>query len=187
MASMNRNTNLEEINTDALMGIPFLMHQTFLQKVLFFGSVILGVVLNVCCISVFQMNALLSVFITLFPLLFGIANGCNYNEDLSLLQYIKLILRKPSKVYYSKSTEDIEYLRAAEERIRMEEMQKRLREQRATPEAQRKLLVKLVVGFVVAIVLFIVLIVVLLSTKSDEVLHHTVDLSAHLNEWEMRT
>ena len=35
MATMNRNINLEEINADAFMGIPFLNHQTIIQKVEF--------------------------------------------------------------------------------------------------------------------------------------------------------
>lgn len=35
MASMNRNVNLEEINTDAFMGITYLNYQSLAQKFLF--------------------------------------------------------------------------------------------------------------------------------------------------------
>lgn len=37
MASMNRNVNLEEVNTDAFMGISYLNYQSMLQKVVFIG------------------------------------------------------------------------------------------------------------------------------------------------------
>lgn len=47
MAQMNRNVNLEEIDSDALFGIDALKNQTILQKIVFFGSVIAGVLLNV--------------------------------------------------------------------------------------------------------------------------------------------
>lgn len=47
MAQMNRNVNLEEIESDALLGIDALKNQTFLQKIVFFGCVGIGVVLNV--------------------------------------------------------------------------------------------------------------------------------------------
>ena len=40
MPQMNRNVNLEEIDSDALFGIDALKNQTFVQKVVFFGSVI---------------------------------------------------------------------------------------------------------------------------------------------------
>ena len=35
MAQMNRNVNLEEIDSDALFGIDALKHQTILQKIIF--------------------------------------------------------------------------------------------------------------------------------------------------------
>lgn len=47
MAQMNRNVNLEEIDSDALFGIDALKNQTILQKIVFFGSVIAGVLVNV--------------------------------------------------------------------------------------------------------------------------------------------
>ena len=47
MAQMNRNVNLEEIESDALLGIDALKNQTLLQKIVFFGCVGIGVVLNV--------------------------------------------------------------------------------------------------------------------------------------------
>lgn len=42
MAQMERNVNLEEIDADALFCIDALKGQSFLQKLIFFGSWILG-------------------------------------------------------------------------------------------------------------------------------------------------
>lgn len=183
MATMNRNPNLEEINTDALMGITFLSHQTPGQKIFFFGGVILGIGLNVICNYVLQMNMMVAILLTLIPIMIGIAYGCNYNEDLTLMQYLKLIMFRPSKVYYSKSTEDVVYLRAAEERIRMEELRQEMLEQQS-PEARRKVLVKLIVGIVVGILLFVILLIVVMSTKTDEI-HHVATVINSLKSWEM--
>ena len=47
MAQMNRNVNLEEIDSDALFGIDALKNQSIFQKFIFFGAVIAGVMLNV--------------------------------------------------------------------------------------------------------------------------------------------
>ena len=47
MAQMNRNVNLEEIDSDALFGIDALKNQSILQKIVFFGCVIAGVLVNV--------------------------------------------------------------------------------------------------------------------------------------------
>lgn len=38
MAQMNRNVNLEEIDSDALFGIEALKNQTLVQKLVFFGN-----------------------------------------------------------------------------------------------------------------------------------------------------
>ena len=43
MAQMNRNVNLEEIDSDALFGIDALKNQSIFQKFIFFGAVIAGV------------------------------------------------------------------------------------------------------------------------------------------------
>ena len=46
MASMNRNVNLEEVNTDAFMGISYLNYQSMLQKVVFIGGIVIGIAIN---------------------------------------------------------------------------------------------------------------------------------------------
>ena len=48
MAQMERNVNLEEIDADALFGIDALKGQSFLQKLIFFGCLSAGILINVC-------------------------------------------------------------------------------------------------------------------------------------------
>ena len=61
MAQMNRNVNLEEIDSDALFGIEALKNQTLVQKIVFFGSVILGVlfILSVFLPPAFSVGSIL--------------------------------------------------------------------------------------------------------------------------------
>lgn len=65
MAQMNRNVNLEEIDSDALFGIDALKNQSIGQKIIFFGSVIAGVLLNVLLPLFYNAPRLLCVFIFL--------------------------------------------------------------------------------------------------------------------------
>lgn len=48
MVQMERNVNLEEIDSDALFGIDALKGQSLLQKIIFFSCLLLGIVANVC-------------------------------------------------------------------------------------------------------------------------------------------
>lgn len=169
MASMNRNLNLEEVNTDAFMGIPFLNHQTFVQKIIFWGSLCSCVVINLLGTFLFHLNANITAVITLLPLGAGIAFGCNYNEDLSLIRYLLLILSKPVKDYYTKPTEDIMQLNDSMNRMEEEGNER----QKATAEEQRKLLIRLIVGIIVGIFVIVAIVIVIHSTKTQDI-HHTV-------------
>lgn len=172
MATMNRNVNLEEINSDAFMGIPFLNHQTISQKVLFWGSVIIAVIWNILGTFLFHINAGIIIALTLVPLAFGVAFGCNYNQDLSLLEYLKLILFKPATVYVTKPMEDLEQIKTAAARMDREaELLEKQKE--VTPEQQRKLLIRLLTGVLVVVILFIIVLIVLIASK-EYVLHHVI-------------
>ena len=61
MAQMNRNVNLEEIDSDALFGIDALKNQSILQKIVFFGCLIIGVLLNVLLPLFFETPRILCV------------------------------------------------------------------------------------------------------------------------------
>ena len=77
MAQMNRNVNLEEIDSDALFGIDALKNQSILQKIVFFGCLIIGVLLNVLLPLFFETPRILCVVLFLGLLLIGVAFGCN--------------------------------------------------------------------------------------------------------------
>lgn len=173
MAQMNRNLNLEEVNSDAFMGIPFLNYQTVIQKMIFWGSVLIGIAMNLIGIFFFSVNANVAVLLTLLPLVFGVAFGCNYNQDLSLFQYLLLILTRPSKKYVSKPTEDIVQLRKLEKQFEQEELLRKRQQNQATAESQKKLLFKLGIGILIFIVALVVLWSALGHRDKDE-LHHTV-------------
>lgn len=173
MATMNRNVNLEEINSDAFLGIPFLNYQSPFQKLIFWGSVILGVLWNILATFVFHINSNIVVIVTIFPLMLGVLFGCNFNQDLTLFQYIILILFKPSKVYVNKPSEDLKQIKATKERMKKEEELRMREELKASPEEQKRLLIKLALGVAIAVVLFIILLIVIASTRTD-VIHHII-------------
>ena len=180
MATMNRNINVEEINSDAFMGIPYLNHQSLLQKAVFVGSIFAGIGLNLFSNFKLHINPNIAVLLTILPLLVGVAYGCNYNEDLSLIKYFKLLMLKPSKAYYSKPTEDLEQLRNSAERIRQEEELKKRQQQQATPEEQRKLLIKFLVGILIFIIALVAMVMVIKGTKKEDV-HHRVAIESTVN------
>lgn len=172
MATMNRNVNLEEINSDEFMGIPFLNHQTIGQKIIFWGSVAVAVIWNILGTFLFHINAGIIIALTLIPLAFGIAFGCNYNQDLSLLEYMKLILFKPATAYYTKPVEDLEQIKIAAARMDKEaELLEKQKE--VTPEQQRKLLIRLLSGILIVVLLFVIFLIVLMASNED-VLHHVI-------------
>ena len=87
MASMNRNVNLEEVNTDAFMGISYLNHQSMLQKVVFVGGIVIGIAINLVGTFVLDISINITMILTLLPIILGVAFGCNFNEDLSLILF----------------------------------------------------------------------------------------------------
>ncbi|MGO4970515.1 hypothetical protein ACTQ56_00725 [[Clostridium] aminophilum] len=175
MAIMNRNVNLEEINTDALLGISFMIHQTVGQKILLFTGVITGIGFNLANSFWWNLNPLISLFLTLIPLLLGIAFGCNYNEDLTVIRYLILIVSRPVQVYTSAPAEDLEQIRNREEMLRREEEEYGKRNRQMSDEAQMKLLKRLVIGVVVYVAVLIVSVTAISSMKT-ETKHHDISI-----------
>lgn len=174
MATMNRNINVEEINSDAFMGIPYLNYQTILQKCIFWGCVVAAVAWNILGNFFLHINAVAIIFITLILVAIGSVFGCNYNQDLSLINYLKLILFKSSDAYISKPTEDFEQIKVAAERMN-KEAELLEKQKNVTPEQQRKLLIKLLIGALVAVLFFAILLIVLASSNGT-VSHHIIQL-----------
>lgn len=179
MAIMNRNVNLEEINTDAFMGISYLNHQTIPQKLIFVSGVVAAVGVSLLCSFLWDMNAMASLGLALIPLLIAVAFGCNFNEDLSLIRYFSLIVSKPCKKLYSKPMEDLEQIREREERLKQEEQEREAKAAQISDEAQGKLLRTMLIAGLLFIVVIIVAIVIINSLKVEEI-HHTVSVTGSI-------
>ena len=171
MAQMNRNVNLEEIDSDALFGIDALKNQTILQKIVFFGSVIAGVLLNVLLPLYYDTPRIACILMFLGLLLVGVAFGCNYTEDMTYGKYLYCFFFKPSILLTYISTEDVEKVREKALVLKKEEEMTLRQKQQADPEAQRKLLIKLVL-FVVVIAVAIGSVFIYKGINQDKNLHH---------------
>ena len=175
MASMNRNVNLEEVNTDAFMGISYLNYQSMLQKVVFIGGIVIGIAINLVGTFLLEININVTMILTLVPILSGVAFGCNFNEDLSLIKYFKLLISKPVETFYSKPAEDLEQLHQEVDRIKEEAELKQRQQEKMSDEAQRKLLIRMGVVAVVVIVVFVAVLVGIKMMQPEE-LHNTVKI-----------
>lgn len=175
MAQMNRNVNLEEIDSDALFGIDALKNQTIFQKIIFFGCVLIGVVANVAMPLIWETPRLVCIFVFMFFLLIGVAFGCNYTEDMTYGKYLYYFFFKPSKDLVFKSTEDIKLVKIRAREIRKEEEMTLNRKKQAEPEAQRKLLIKLVAFVVILAVVLIGAFAIKSGDKEKVEIHHTVN------------
>lgn len=174
MAQMNRNVNLEEIDSDALFGIDALKNQTFLQKIVFFGCVIAGVLLNVLLPLYLEVPRILCVFLFLALLVIGVAIGCNYTEDMTYGKYLFYFFFKPTKPLYYESSEDVIEIREKALELKREEELMIRQKQQADPEAQRKLLIK-IVAFVLILVITIGAVFIYSGMKEKDSIHHRVD------------
>lgn len=170
MATMNRNENLEEINSDALLGIPYLNYQTAGQKLFFFGSLLVSIVIMLIGSFIWKIGSGILALIILIPLGIGVLFGCNYNQDLSLIKYIILRLTNKKTTLTSQPMEDFlsnknEIVATAQE----DEVDLDL-----LKEQQKVLLRKVVIGVAIAIISVIIAIVIIFATKESDSMHHEV-------------
>ena len=176
MAQMNRNVNLEEIDSDALFGIDALKNQSISQKIVFFGCVIGGVLLNVLLPLFCDTPRMLCVAIFLGLLLIGVAIGCNYTEDMTYGKYLYYFFFKPTKPLYFESSEDVIKIREKAVELKREEELMLRQKQQADPLAQRKLLIK-VVGFVLVLAIGIGAVFIYSGKKDKDNIHHRVEVT----------
>ena len=175
MAQMNRNVNLEEIDSDALFGIDALRNQSILQKIVFFGCVIAGVLVNVLLPLYFETPRIVCILIILGLQKVGVATGCNYTEDMTYGKYMFYFFFKPTTPLFYESTEDVEKIREKAEIIKREEEMMLRRQQQADPMAQRKLLMKVII-FVIVLVVSIGAVFIYSGMKENDNLHHKVEM-----------
>lgn len=173
MAQMNRNVNLEEINSDALFGIDALKNQSIIQKIIFFGCVIGGVLVNVLLPIFYGTSTIACVIMFLSLLLIGVAFGCNYTEDMTYGRYMYYFFFKPTKPLYFESTEDVIMFRERAKELKKEEELLLRQKQQADPKAQKKLLVK-VITFVLILVIVIGAVFTYKFKKDKDNIHHNV-------------
>lgn len=173
MATMNRNINLEEINTDALFGIQYLNYQSIYQKLILGFSVLASIVITMIGSIFLEINSNLLVIAILLPIGIGVLFGCNYNQDLSLFRYMILRLSNSKTVLESVPTEDfVEYYKKLVDQEKEQEKKKLSIEEQKNQ--QKKLLVKVIIGFAIGIIFFICLNYFLSQVKNNESIHHEV-------------
>lgn len=173
MAAMNRNVNLEEIDTDAFMGITYLKNQSPIQKFIFIFGIVISIVIEILGTIVLNFSVGTTLFVGFIPLCVSIAFGCNYNEDFSLIEYIMLIISRPTKEFFSKPYEDLEHLRNSADRIRQEEELLEREKRKASDEERYNLLIRLAIVFAIFVAIVIVAIICIKIFKSTDA-HHVV-------------
>lgn len=181
MTEIRRNVNLEEIDSDALFGIDALKNQTALQKIIFFGSIGGGVLLNVCLPLFFGTSRILCVLLFLGLLVPGIAFGCNYTEDMTYGKYLWCFLFQPGKELLYQPTEDVEAIRERTEEVRKQEEVKLLRARQADPESQKKMLIRLA-AFAAAVAVGTGSLFIVHARREAEEIHHTVEEKGSLKD-----
>ncbi len=173
MAQMERNVNLEEIDSDALFGIDALKGQSILQKILFFTCLGLGIIANVCMPMFLNTPRAVCVLIFLGLIMIGIAFGCNYTQDMTYGQYLYCYFFKPVKILRYESTEDIVRIKKKAEELKKEEELQRRKEKNADPRAQKKLLIRLLV-FVLVMAVAVISVIIYVRLIRPESYHHEV-------------
>ncbi|MCR4567805.1 MAG: hypothetical protein K5769_07120 [Pseudobutyrivibrio sp.] len=168
-----RNTNLEEIDSDALFGITYLAHQTIGQKVIFFGCVITSTLIFIGSQFIFDVPFLAALVIEIIFGTIGFLFGANQCEYLSIAQYLKLLFFKPIKYAKFASSEDIGLMKKSieQEKLEAERRQKEMTE--ATAEGQRRMLV-MVIAIIVGVIVFTGIIFAIKSYRADKPTHHTI-------------
>ena len=170
-----RNLNLEEIESDALFGIKYLAHQTIIQKVIFWGCTIVSVALYIGAQLIWKLPFIASFAISVALCSIGILFGANQDENLTIFQYLILLLFKPSRYVPYRSTEDVYVMKDEANELKLEEEKRKLKEQQASPEAQRRLAL-FVAAFGIGLFIFLGVILGIKTYKDNHYEHHEIGL-----------
>lgn len=174
MATMKRNVNLEEIATDAFMGISFLRYQTLKQKIIFIGSLVVAAVSGLVCALILHLNSNIITFISLVPIVFGVLFGANYNEDFSVFRYLVMSFSNPVIKLVSMPFEDMDSLRKMKQQLEDEAAVKEQTKEGLTPELMRRFYIIIAISIVAFIGIIAAIILVKKYVTAPE-LHHTVN------------
>ena len=171
MASMYRNTNLEEIEVDSFLGIEFLKYQSLKQKIIFIAGFVVGGGILLLLTLLVKWNPFLSLLCAVPFVGISILFGCNYNQDLSLFRYLVLVLREPVKHFVNMPTEDIRYIRA-----KAEELDNSISDnfEESSIGEHKKRLRNLIIRSIIIAVVFAVVMLIIFIFKNDTGVHHTI-------------
>ena len=172
---MERNLNLEEVDADAMFGLKAFKYQSVGQRVLFFGLVGVGILMNVALPLVFEVPRIICVGILIVLLVIAVSFGCNYTEGLTYGRYVYQLIFKPVKRIEFISSLDKERLRKKNNELIQKEDEKLRLMNNANKEAQRKLLIKIVV-FVVILATIIVGAFTFAAIRDKSNIHHEVEI-----------
>ncbi len=170
---LERNVNLEEIDSDAPFGIEYLKYQSLAQKVIFWGCTIVAIGIFILTQAIYKLPFVLSF---IFALVFGsiaVLFGANQNENLSIGQYLVLLFFKPIRYMKYTSTEDVSYIEKEIKKIEEEQLREAKIQNEASPEAQRRMLL-MVVAMIVGVFIFLCIALGIKSYKDSHITHHTV-------------
>ncbi len=168
-----RNTNLEEIDSDALFGISYLAHQTIAQKIIFFGCVIIATGIFVVTQFVFKIPFIVALIVEILFGTIGFLFGANQCEYLTIAQYLKLIFFKPQKYANFSSSEDIGLMKKAVELEKAEKLKQEREKNEATEEGQRRMLI-MMIALIIGTIIFAGVLFGIRNYRANKPVHHTV-------------
>lgn len=176
MVSLNRNFNIEEVDT-RLFNIGILKYQTIPQKIILYGGIITGIALNVILPYTAHTPTIVNTLIFLAIAGVGILFGGNYNQDMSLIKYLLYRMSKTSDFVEPGSTESVEYLKQNSIQIEAEERKKAMALMSRDPAASKRML-KMLITLLIVIFAGIGGLAVLFAWKTSQkpvetITHHT--------------
>ncbi len=170
MAQMDRNLNLEELNTDTPFGIEALRWQSIGQKAVFWGSLLLGIAVNIVLPMVFHLPRILAAAIFLVLLAIGVGAGCNYAPGMTYGRYAYCcVFGKPQVLTY-RSTQDPALIQAPEKQNKQEDGM----EEEENREQSRKTLAKLVI-FILVVIITVAGTFAYKDIRDSQKIHHRAD------------
>ncbi|MCR5339266.1 MAG: hypothetical protein K6E75_12000 [Lachnospiraceae bacterium] len=170
MPQMERNVDIESIDSDTLFGIEALRHQSIGQKILFYGCLLMGILSNTLLPHFFHTPGIVNVAAFMTFLMIGIAGGCNYSQGISYGRYVRLLIFEKKKILIYQSTEDIRNVKRRSLKEMPEEKQDKNEQKRMIARA---------IALILAIILMLAGIYCLKAYRQGTMVHHEVEGSMY--------
>ena len=176
MPQMERNINLETIDSDTLFGIEALRYQSFGQKVFFYGCLLAGVGANTLMPHFLHTPGIINILAFGFFLMIGIAGGCNYSQDMTYGKYLMCVLFEEKKTLPYRSGEDVRYLKetiAGASEAKVEEQ----KQNKVQDEKQRRKMLGAFITMILILVIAMTGIYAGARKKEANDIHHEIERS----------